>query len=122
MNRVVHFEITAEDPKRACEFYDQVFGWKTQTWDGPQGYWLLTTGPKSEPGIDGGVMGKHFPQPVINTVQVESLEATLEKVRAAGGKLAHGPNEIPGVGRHAYCSDPEGTLFGIMEPLERASA
>jgi predicted enzyme related to lactoylglutathione lyase len=27
-----------------------------------------------------------------------------------------GPNEIPGVGLHAYCADPEGNLFGILQP------
>ena len=40
----------------------------------------------------------------------------LEKVEAAGGKKVHGPNEIPGVGVHAYCADPEGNLFGILQP------
>ncbi len=28
MPRVVHFEIPADDPERAIEFYRQVFGWK----------------------------------------------------------------------------------------------
>ena len=61
-------------------------------------------------------MGRHFDQPVINTVYVESLDDAIRRVEAAGGKKVHGPNEVPGVGLHAYCSDPEGTLFGLMEP------
>ena len=28
MSRVVHFEIPADDPERAVEFYKKVFGWK----------------------------------------------------------------------------------------------
>ena len=115
MARVVHFEILAERPERACAFYKQVFGWEIATWEGPQGYWLVTTGPDGTPGINGGVMARHFGQPVINTVQVESLEASLQAVEEAGGKLAHGPNDVPGIGRHAYCTDTEGTLFGIMQ-------
>ena len=67
-------------------------------------------------------MERAFKQAVINTIEVESLEEMLKKVSASGGKTIHGPNEVPGVGMHAYCSDPEGNLFGIMQPLpERES-
>jgi predicted enzyme related to lactoylglutathione lyase len=40
----------------------------------------------------------------------------LKSVEVNGGKLIHGPNEVPGVGLHAYCADPEGKLFGMMQP------
>ena len=46
---------------------------------------------------------------------VDSLDETLAKVTAAGGKLVFGPNEIPYVGTHAYCEDPQGNLFGVIE-------
>ena len=39
----------------------------------------------------------------------------LAAVAANGGKLVSGPNEIPGIGTHAYCEDPEGNLFGIIQ-------
>jgi predicted enzyme related to lactoylglutathione lyase len=68
------------------------------------------------PGIHGAIMHRHFSQAVINTVEVDSLEETLQKIAAAGGKKIHGPEEIPGVGTHAYCEDPEGNLFGVMQP------
>ena len=55
MPRVIHFELSADDPERAVKFYGEVFGWKTQKWDGPQSYWLLATG-EGGPGIDGGLM------------------------------------------------------------------
>ncbi len=61
-------------------------------------------------------MHRHFPQGVINTIGVESLDEVIAKVKEEGGKLANGPNEIPGVGRHAYCTDLEGNLFGLMQP------
>lgn len=117
MNRPVHFEILGHDPEALVAFYRDTFGWKAQTWEGPQSYWLVTTGPEETPGIDGGFMHRHFEQAVINTIAVESLEATLEKVEAGGGALVDGPNDIPEVGRHAYCSDPEGNLFGILQPV-----
>ena len=61
-------------------------------------------------------MHRAFEQAVINTAEVESLAEALQKVEAQGGKLVHGPNEVPGVGTHAYCADPEGNLFGLMQP------
>ena len=61
MPRVVHFEISADKPERATEFYKKVFGWNIQKWDGPQPYWLVATGSKSEPGIDGGIMNRILP-------------------------------------------------------------
>ena len=35
MPRVVHFEFAAEDPQRAVKFYERVFGWKIDKWEGP---------------------------------------------------------------------------------------
>jgi predicted enzyme related to lactoylglutathione lyase len=61
-------------------------------------------------------MDRHFDQPVINTVQVESLPEVTVKVEANGGSLAHEPNEIPGIGTHAYFKDTEGNLFGALQP------
>jgi uncharacterized protein len=116
MNRPVHFEILGSDPPRLAEFYARVFGWETATWEGPQGYWLLTTGAEDTPGIHGGLMHRHFPQAVINTISVASLDETVAAVEAAGGARIHGPNEIPGVGVHVYCTDPEGIIFGVLQP------
>jgi uncharacterized protein len=42
MGRVIHFELNADDPARAAEFYKKVFGWKIEKWSGPQDY--RTTG------------------------------------------------------------------------------
>jgi hypothetical protein len=66
--------------------------------------------------MNGAIMRRELPQAVINTIAVDSLPETLARVDAAGGKTVHGPNEIPGVGLHAYCADPEGNLFGLLQP------
>lgn len=76
---------------------------------------MVSTGPDSEPGINGGIMGaQQFPLGVINTVQVKSLAAAQAKIEAAGGKLVFGPLDIPGVGNHTYFADLDGILFGIL--------
>ena len=117
MKRPVHFAILADDPKKITGFYESLFGWEIATWDGgEQSYWLVTTGPDDVPGINGGIMHRSFQQGVINTLEVESLEDMLKSVEANGGKLIHGFNEVPGIGLHACCVDPEGNLFGMMQP------
>ena len=114
MARVVHFEITASDPERVGAFYSDVFGWKINKWDGPQDYWLVATGEGV--GIDGAIMRRdeHMP-PVINTLDVESVDDAIAKVEASGGKIVMPKAPIPGVGYFAYCADPEGNMFGIMQ-------
>ena len=67
-------------------------------------------------------MRRQFAQPVINTALVDSLDDALEKTRAAGGKVVFGPQEIPNVGTHAYCEDPEGNLFGVVQEAGRVAA
>jgi len=119
MARVIHFEILADDPDRAASFYTAVLGWTVQSPRGERRYGLLTTGEDGQAGINGGMMDRHFDQPVINTVQVESLADVIERVTANGGSVVHGPNEIPGVGTQAYCKDTEGNLFGALQPASR---
>lgn len=115
-NRVIHFEIEANDPAKVSKFYEQVFNWQFTRWqDNP--YWLADTGYEPCPGIDGAVMEKKSPDGgVTNTVVVESLDESIEKVKRAGGKICGPKMIINGVGYLAYGSDPEGNTFGMMQP------
>ena len=118
MPRVVHFEIHADDPQRAVNFYQKVFGWKIEKWDNPSSdYWLISTGDPKEPGIDGGLMKRMNPQAsTYNTVGVESLDEFSKRIAESGGKIITPRNTIPGVGYFCYCSDTEGNIFGIIQP------
>ena len=120
MPRVVHFEINAADPEKAVAFYSGVFGWKSEKWEGPFDYWMLTTGAEDEPGINGAIMSGGR-APIINTIDVASLDEALKAVEAHGGKAVGERQTIPGVGYHIYCADPEGNLFGMMEEDINAS-
>ncbi|MDQ1590578.1 MAG: uncharacterized protein QOG71_1205 [Pyrinomonadaceae bacterium] len=119
MPRVIHFELSADDPERAVKFYDEVFGWKTQRWDGPQSYWLLTTGEQGQPGIDGGLMKRSdnpLPQTsATNTIDVPSVDDYAQKITEHGGKIVIPKGAVPGIGYIAYCEDTEGNVFGIMQ-------
>jgi predicted enzyme related to lactoylglutathione lyase len=116
MKRVVHFEITADSPERAIAFYEAVFEWKTQKWDGPIDYWLTTTGEDDAPGINGAIKHRAEPQQaVINTIDVPSIDEFTPKIKEAGGEVVMPKTEIPGVGFHAYCKDTEGNIIGLFE-------
>ena len=121
MPRVVHFEIHAADPERGVKFYEKVFGWTFQKWEGPMDYWLIATGPDSEPGINGGLLprrGEIDGQAVIAyvcTIGVDDLDATAATVEANGGTVAVPKMPIPGMGWLAYYKDTEGNIFGMME-------
>jgi len=118
MSRVIHFEIPSDNPEQSMRFYKEVFGWKFEKWPGPQEYWLATTGPKDQPGIDGGLMRRpKGPGAVtVNTVQVADVDECAKRVEKAGGKLCVPKMAIAGVGWLVYVSDPEGIVTGIMHP------
>jgi predicted enzyme related to lactoylglutathione lyase len=116
MSRVVHFEIAANDPAKVTAFYQNVFGWKIASWGGPQDYWVVTTGDPASPGIDGGIFRPNeWFNGTVNTIQVQDLDAAVEKVKQNGGQVVVEKNLIPGVGYQVYCKDVEGTLFGIHQ-------
>src|SRR5574337_556893 len=117
MHRVIHFELGVQDPERAIQFYEKVFGWKVLRWEGPQTYWLMTTGPEDRPGINGGLMRHRDGMPrTVNTIEVPSVDEFAEKVTRGGGKVVAPKMVIPGIGYQAYCEDTEGILFGIHQP------
>ena len=60
VSRVIHFEVSVDNPERAKKFYENVFGWNINKW-GPEDYWLVMTGEKTEPGIDGALKKRDEP-------------------------------------------------------------
>ena len=122
MPRVVHFEISANEPEKVVDFYEKVFGWKITKWEGPQEYWLVETGEAEDPGINGGIFRPNEVfSGTVNTVDVPDIDVYIEKVKQHGGKVVVEKHAIPGVGYNAYCKDVEGTLFGIHQEDPSAS-
>ncbi len=119
MPRTIHFEIPSANPARAVEFYKKAFGWKIKQW-GKEPYWMITTGKAPEPGIDGAIMPKKDLKTTVNTVGVPSVDKALKKILAIGGKVVRPKIAIPMMGWIAYCADPDGNVFGIIEMDEAA--
>ena len=126
MPRVVHFEIHASDPDRAVNFYKTLFNWEFQKWEGPMDYWLVTTGPNEQPGINGGLVrrqGELDGQAVIAyvcTVDVADVDASINAATSNGAQVVVPKMPIPGVGWLVYCKDTEGNIFGMLQADEAA--
>jgi predicted enzyme related to lactoylglutathione lyase len=87
--------VSAEDPDRAAAFYKEALGWDVQKWDGPQEYWVLTTGAEDAPGINGG-MNRRTAESLsgaTNISGVASVDDSIARVIAARcgvlGREAH---------------------------------
>jgi predicted enzyme related to lactoylglutathione lyase len=48
-------------------------------------------------------------------IAVDNVDESARKVALLGGKVVHGPAEIPGTGRFAVVQDPQGATFGIYK-------
>lgn len=120
--RVVHFEVPADDQDRARNFYSSAFGWKLNPMPEMDYTTVVTTstdeqGMPSEPGaINGGLFGRYgeLTNPVI-TVDVDDIDATLEKIGTLGGTTVTPKQEIPDMGFYAYFRDSEGNLMGLWQ-------
>lgn len=127
MPRPVYFEVYASDPERAITFYTTVFEWHFERW-APDASWAITTG--SGAGIDGNLVQRDGPPPENGaaaptcslTMEVDDLDLMVREVEQAGGSLAAPAQTVPELGRLVYCRDPEGTLFGMLEPDAGAGA
>ena len=130
MNRIIHFEIQAGDPERAGKFYAKLFGWDIKELTVPgvrlkdeNRYWLVTTGPDTGPGINGGILFRQGPAPsegqavnaFICTVGVADIDASVDKMLSAGGSITLPKMAVTGVGWVAYARDLEGNIFGMMQ-------
>jgi hypothetical protein len=116
MPRLVHFEMNVKDVHKTIAFYEEVFGWKFQKWDGPMDYWLIMTGDEKEPGIDGGLGYEEegFPK-MVNTIDVDDIDDVIKKIEIKGGEIVRPKHVVPGVGWLAYFKDSEGVMSGIMQ-------
>jgi predicted enzyme related to lactoylglutathione lyase len=125
MDKVVHFEIPADDVERAKGFYGAVFGWQLDTQPIGEGEYtsVITTAidpqtyaPTEPGGINGGMMQRSADtsSPVI-TVGVEDIDRSLKEVEANGGTVVTPRTPIPDMGAFAYFKDPEGNVMGLWE-------
>jgi predicted enzyme related to lactoylglutathione lyase len=114
-NPVVHFEVMGKDGAGLSKFYGDAFGWEMQS-VAPE---YTMAHPGAENGIDGGVGSAPEGQPghVTFYVEVDDLNAALEKVKGLGGSTVAEPMDVPNGPSIALFSDPEGHLVGLVKGM-----
>ena len=120
----IYFEIQADDPSRAINFYSKTFGWKFNEVKGlPVAYWTIETG-----GSRGGLLQRPAKTPppqsgtnaFVCSLKVENFDATAKTIGQLGGIVALPKFAVPATCWQGYFVDPEGNTFGIFEVDENA--
>jgi uncharacterized protein len=120
--RVVHFEVPFDDGDRARSFYKEAFGWQVMEMP-DMGYTIVMTGPSNDSGptesgfINGGMLSREqgaTSGPVV-VLDVESIDAALEKIGGLGGSTVVGKTPVGDMGFAAYFKDSEGNVMGLWE-------
>jgi uncharacterized protein len=109
---VVHFEIGCRDGGKAADFFTRLFGWQIHAM-GPA--IMIDTGAGS--GIQGHITSLgHEPYKYTTFyVQVDDVQAYLDKATTLGGKTLVPPVEIP-TGTFAWFADLDGNTIGLWKP------
>jgi len=116
-----HVEIPADDPDRAKSFYAGLFGWSFgDPIPGFAGYHLFTT-PVGQDGMGGaiGKRGESAPEQLRAYIQVDSVDAAIQRVSELGGSVVEPRTEVPGQGWYGVFRDPEGNELAVWESLPR---
>ena len=108
---VAHFEIGCRDRARTGDFYSKLFGWQI-TAAGPASN--IQTG--SPEGISGHItsLGHEPEHYTMFYVDVDDVQAALDKAAELGGKTLIGPITIP-AGTFAWFADPDGNMIGLLK-------
>ncbi len=122
MNCSIYFEIQADEPNRAINFYKTVFGWRFErASEGlPIAYWRIDTGEA----VGGGGLLQRPAQPppqecgtnaFVCSFEVDSIDEVTKTVLAHGGQIALPAFDVKGRGRQGYFLDTEGNTFGVFQ-------
>ncbi len=112
-------DLTVDDAPRVRDFYREVVGWSPD--DVPMGDYAdynMRRPDTLEPaagvchhrGVNTGI-----PPQWLIYVHVEDLERSMERARALGGEVIHGPRTMGASGRFCVVRDPAGAVMGLFE-------
>jgi predicted enzyme related to lactoylglutathione lyase len=112
-NPIVHLELCTGNLPRACSFYTQLFGWRTENVHlGSQSYLALALGES----IEGGVAECDTERALwLPYVQVADVAEATEHARLLGGTVTLEPREGP-VGWRSIVEVPAGATIALWQP------
>ncbi len=119
-------ELLCNDTTAATAFYERVLPWKAQPFSPGSPYLMFRTSDGkaiagamrlSEDAKSKGT-GPHWR----GYIGVGDVDALAGQAVGLGARIQQPAQDIPGVGRVALLTDPEGAIFGLYAPLDSGSA
>ena len=107
------YELMTSDTKAAGKFYSDVVGWTTTEVPGEGNPY--TTFNVGNVGI-AGMLHLSGHTAWIGYIAVDDVDAHIEKIVEAGGKLWKPATDVPGMLRFAVMSDPQGAAIVVFTP------
>jgi hypothetical protein len=116
-------ELATTDVAAAVRFYGQLFGWnKGAAHDmGAMGVYQIFRHAGEQVGGMCNVRGPSTAPSWLSYVHVADSGRAVAAAKSAGGRLLHGPMEVPGGSWIAMMMDPQGGTFAVQE-APRAAA
>jgi len=110
-------ELATTDVAAALRFYGELFGWRKGVGHdmGAMGVYQLFEHGGSAVGGMCNTQGPQTPPSWLSYVQVPDAARAVSAAKAAGGRLLHGPTEVPGGSWIALFLDPQGGAFAVQE-------
>ena len=115
----VWHDLMSTDVAKSLAFYGEVFGWTTESMQfvgSDETHTLVKAGEQ----VVAAVMKVAMPSMLpfwAGYISVDDVDATAKRVTAAGGKVLHGPSDVPGLGRYAFLKDPTGAVVHAWKGL-----
>ena len=112
-NPIVHWELNTKDAKKTKEFMASLFGWHVDS-NNPMDYGMIDT--HTEKGLNGGIQDSdQAPKGTTVYIEVDDLQAYLDKAESLGGKTVMPIVVVPNMVTMAMFSDPQGNVFGLVK-------
>jgi len=108
------YELMTSDTKAAGKFYSDVVGWTTREMPSPGGS-TYTTFNLGDVGM-AGMLNIPGHTAWVGYISVDDVDAHIEKIVEAGGKLWKPATDVPGMLRFAVMSDPQGAAIVVFTP------
>lgn len=109
---ISHVEWLVTDLTRSVAFLQGLFGWEFTVYS--RHYRLYTPAQGTAVGLL--EVAQVVPsQATLVHVQVQNLAQSLQTAVTLGAKIATPPTVVPGHGRYAQVTDPDGNLIGLFE-------
>jgi len=116
-------ELATTDVAGAVKFYGEMFGWNKGAGHdmGAMGIYQIFEQGGTQLGGMCNVQGPSTPPSWLSYVHVADSNRAVAAAKGGGGRLLHGPMEVPGGSWIALLMDPQGGSFAVQEAPRTAS-